>query len=114
MWSSWPCGDLVPADLRLISAKDLMVSQAALSGESLPVAKADTGTRGEDLGQQTTTDPVEADNLVLMGTSVTSGTATGVVVATGADTYFGSMAYCSSASARRPTSTPACARSASC
>ncbi|MEU7604386.1 cation-transporting P-type ATPase, partial [Streptomyces sp. NPDC041003] len=85
-------GDLVPADLRLIGAKDLMVSQAALSGESLPVAKADTGTRGEDLGQQTTTDPVEADNLVLMGTSVTSGTATGVVVATGADTYFGSMA----------------------
>ncbi|MFD4864167.1 magnesium-translocating P-type ATPase [Streptomyces sp. NPDC058412] len=85
-------GDLAPADLRLIGAKDLMVSQAALSGESLPVAKADTGTCGEDLGRQPATDPVEADNLVLMGTSVTSGTATGVVVATGSDTYFGSMA----------------------
>ncbi|KNB54174.1 magnesium ABC transporter ATPase [Streptomyces caatingaensis] len=83
-------GDLVPADLRLLTAKDLMVGQAALSGESLPVAKADTRVR--DDGQRTTTDPVEADNLCLMGTSVTSGTATGVVVATGADTYFGSMA----------------------
>ncbi|MFC7309991.1 magnesium-translocating P-type ATPase [Streptomyces monticola] len=83
-------GDLIPADLRLLTAKDLMVGQAALSGESLPVAKADTRT--DDQGQRTTSDPVEADNLCLMGTSVTSGTATGVVVATGADTYFGSMA----------------------
>lgn len=83
-------GDLIPADLRLITSKDLMVSQAALSGESLPVAKADTRT--DDLGQCETSDPVEADNICLMGTSVTSGTATGVVVATGADTYFGSMA----------------------
>ncbi|MEU3402766.1 magnesium-translocating P-type ATPase [Streptomyces sp. NPDC006670] len=83
-------GDLIPADLRLITSKDLMVSQAALSGESLPVAKADS--RVEDLGRPTTTDPVEADNLCLMGTSVTSGTATGVVVATGSRTYFGSMA----------------------
>jgi Mg2+-importing ATPase len=83
-------GDLIPADLRLLSAKDLMVSQAALSGESLPVAKADI--RADDQGQQATSDPAEADNLCLMGTSVTSGTATGVVVATGEDTYFGSMA----------------------
>ncbi|MFF4368077.1 magnesium-translocating P-type ATPase [Streptomyces sp. NPDC001594] len=83
-------GDLIPADLRLITSKDLMVNQAALSGESLPVAKADS--RIEDLGRHTTTDPVEADNLCLMGTSVTSGTATGVVVATGSHTYFGSMA----------------------
>ncbi|MEU8434922.1 magnesium-translocating P-type ATPase [Streptomyces sp. NPDC029216] len=83
-------GDLIPADLRLLTSKDLMVSQAALSGESLPVAKADT--RPEDLGRHATTDPVEADNLCLMGTSVTSGTATGVVVATGSDTWFGSMA----------------------
>ncbi|MFD9210155.1 magnesium-translocating P-type ATPase [Streptomyces sioyaensis] len=83
-------GDLVPADLRLIAAKDLMVGQAALSGESLPVAKDDI--RGDDRGQRATADPVEAGNLCLMGTSVTSGTATGVVVATGVDTYFGSMA----------------------
>ncbi|MFE3547537.1 magnesium-translocating P-type ATPase [Streptomyces kronopolitis] len=83
-------GDLVPADLRLLTAKDLMISQAALSGESLPVAKADT--RFPDDGQRLTRDPVEADNLALAGTSVTSGTATGVVVATGSDTYFGSMA----------------------
>ncbi|MER5775626.1 magnesium-translocating P-type ATPase [Streptomyces sp. NPDC002039] len=83
-------GDLIPADLRILTSKDLMVSQAALSGESLPVAKADT--RADDPGQTLTRDPVEADNLVLTGTSVTSGTATGVVVATGADTWFGSMA----------------------
>ncbi|MGW5735559.1 MULTISPECIES: magnesium-translocating P-type ATPase [Streptomyces] len=83
-------GDLVPADLRLLTAKDLMVGQAALSGESLPVAKADT--RALDLGRHAGGDPVEADNLCLTGTSVTSGTATGVAVATGADTYFGSMA----------------------
>ncbi|MFD8979529.1 magnesium-translocating P-type ATPase [Streptomyces sp. NPDC059564] len=83
-------GDLIPADLRVLTSKDLMVSQASLSGESLPVAKADT--RPEDLGQHETSDPVEADNLCLMGTSVTSGTATGVVVATGSGTYFGSMA----------------------
>ncbi|MGW1866235.1 magnesium-translocating P-type ATPase [Streptomyces mauvecolor] len=84
-------GDLIPADLRLVTAKDLMVSQAALSGESLPVAKADARS-GEDNRSPSSTDPVDADNLCLMGTSVTSGTATGVVVATGADTYFGSMA----------------------
>ncbi|MEU3063099.1 magnesium-translocating P-type ATPase [Streptomyces subrutilus] len=83
-------GDLVPADLRLMASKDLMVSQAALSGESLPVAKADV--RPDDLGRPGADDPVEAENLALMGTSVTSGTATGVVVATGCDTYFGSMA----------------------
>ncbi|MGW7341888.1 magnesium-translocating P-type ATPase [Streptomyces sp. NPDC054854] len=83
-------GDLIPADLRLVAAKDLMVSQAALSGESLPVAKADI--RADDPGTTGAVDPVEADNLCLMGTSVTSGTATGVVVATGADTWFGSMA----------------------
>ncbi|MFD7335130.1 magnesium-translocating P-type ATPase [Streptomyces violascens] len=84
-------GDLIPADLRLVTAKDLMVGQAALSGESLPVAKADVRS-GEDNRSASATDPVDADNLCLMGTSVTSGTATGVVVATGADTYFGSMA----------------------
>jgi Mg2+-importing ATPase len=94
-------GDLVPADLRLLSAKDLMVSQAALSGESLPVAKADT--REGARGQVETSDPVEANNLCLMGTSVTSGTGTGVVVATGSDTYFGSMA--GSLSALRPETT---------
>ncbi|MEV7413763.1 magnesium-translocating P-type ATPase [Streptomyces sp. NPDC089919] len=90
-------GDLIPADLRLLSSKDLMVAQAALSGESLPVAKADAPARTlpgapPAPGRRPCTDPVEAENLCLMGTSVTSGTATGVVVATGADTYFGSMA----------------------
>ncbi|MFI5830909.1 hypothetical protein ACIA6C_27295 [Streptomyces sp. NPDC051578] len=86
-------GDLVPADLLLLASKDLMVAQAALTGESLPVAKADTPTRAGDAARRDGSgDPAEADNLVLTGTSVTYGTATGVVVATGADTYLGSMA----------------------
>lgn len=86
-------GDLVPADLLLLASKDLMVAQAALTGESLPVAKADTPTRAGDAARRDGSgDPAEAGNLVLTGTSVTSGTATGVVVATGADTYLGSMA----------------------
>ncbi|MFF6984442.1 magnesium-translocating P-type ATPase [Streptomyces sp. NPDC008343] len=91
-------GDLVPADLRLLGAKDLMVSQAALSGESLPVAKADTRD-GADV-RAGLTDPVDADNMCLMGTSVTSGAATGVVVAAGSDSYFGCMA--GSLSGERP------------
>ncbi|WP_244976212.1 magnesium-translocating P-type ATPase [Nocardia huaxiensis] len=83
-------GDMVPADMRLIAAKDLMLSQAALTGESLPVEKADT-VSGDGAGV-VRGNPAEADNMVLMGTSVTSGTGIGVVVATGSETYFGSMA----------------------
>ncbi|MGX1778836.1 magnesium-translocating P-type ATPase [Nocardia brasiliensis] len=83
-------GDMVPADMRLISAKDLMISQAALTGESLPVEKADTVSG--DVTGVAANNPADANNLVLMGTSVTSGTGIGVVVATGPRTYFGSMA----------------------
>ncbi|MFE9254304.1 magnesium-translocating P-type ATPase [Streptomyces sp. NPDC006879] len=91
-------GDLVPADLRLLTSKDLMVSQATLSGESLPVAKTalpepfEAVTGPHHVARTQTSDPVEAANICLLGTSVASGTATGVVLATGADTYFGSMA----------------------
>jgi Mg2+-importing ATPase len=85
-------GDLVPADLRVVSAKDLFVSQSALTGESLPVEKADLpGAEGQ---QQLAggASPLELRSLCFMGTSVVSGTARAVVVATGDRTYLGSLA----------------------
>jgi Mg2+-importing ATPase len=79
-------GDRVPADARLLAARDLHVQQAALTGESMPAEK-----EASDLAvppQQ----PAEARNLVFLGTSVVSGTAQAVVVATGRDTAFGDIA----------------------
>jgi Mg2+-importing ATPase len=78
-------GDLVPADARLIEAKDLHVQQAALTGESLPVEKSATAVDRPLSGP-------EAPNLVFLGTSVVSGTAIAEVVATGARTAFGDIA----------------------
>ena len=73
-------GDLVPADARLLTAKDLHVQQSALTGESMPVEKE------AKLGDET------AATMVLLGTSVVSGTATALVLATGARTQFGDIA----------------------
>jgi P-type Mg2+ transporter len=84
-------GDRVPADVRVVTATDLALDQAALSGEALPVLKwrSPTGTgRGR---RALVDDPV----LCFAGTSVVAGTATGVVIATGADTYAGSIAAAS-------------------
>ncbi len=78
-------GDMIPADVRVLSAKDLFVSQAALTGESLPVEKFATPARPG-------TTPLELSNIGFMGTNVISGTASAVVVATGRNTYFGSIA----------------------
>lgn len=80
-------GDLVPADVRLISAKDVYVSQGALTGESLPVEKDESLK-----GKEEATNPVEMPNLCFMGTSILNGTATAVILNTGNQTYFGSMA----------------------
>lgn len=79
-------GDMIPADVRLISANDLFITQATLTGESLPVEKvAARETR-------TGVAPLELANVCFLGTSVESGAATAVILATGAQTYFGSMA----------------------
>ena len=79
-------GDMIPGDVRLLSSKDLFVSQGSLTGESLPVEKFhDPETKEEN-------SPTELKNICFMGTSVESGTATAVVVTTGVQTYFGSMA----------------------
>jgi len=80
-------GDMIPADVRLLTAKDLFVGQSALTGEALPVEKSDRAGR-----PATTPAITELSTICFMGTSVVSGTATAVVVATGARTSFGRMA----------------------
>ena len=87
-------GDMVPADVRLLRSKDLFVSQAVLTGESMSVEKYDT--LGEALESRAAPEArpsgiLDLPNLCFMGTSVISGTATAVVQATGADTYLGSL-----------------------
>ena len=77
-------GDLVPADSRLMQSRDLYVQQAALTGESIPAEK-------EVAAGQEPISP-ESPGLVFLGTSVVSGTATALVVATGAKTAFGQIA----------------------
>jgi P-type Mg2+ transporter len=79
-------GDLVPADLRLIAAKDLFVNQSALTGEALPVEKS-PGPPAPGAA-----DPVNLGNVCFMGTSVVSGTARATVVLTGPRAYFGRIA----------------------
>jgi Mg2+-importing ATPase len=79
-------GDMIPGDVRLISAKDLFVIQATLTGESLPVEKLDT------IDSRPNVSAIERHNLCFLGTSVESGAATAIIVATGAQTYFGKVA----------------------
>jgi Mg2+-importing ATPase len=80
-------GDMIPADVRLISAKDLFVAQSALTGEAIPVEKIDRAEKPSAPPALT-----ELPTICFMGTSVVSGTATAVVVATGSGTSFGRMA----------------------
>jgi len=79
-------GDRVPADARLLEARDLHVQQAALTGESMPAEKD-----AEDI-EVAPRQPADARNVVFLGTSVVSGTATALVVATGPATAFGDIA----------------------
>ncbi len=83
-------GDLVPADARLLQAKDLHVNQAALTGESLPVEKEAAAKGGvvETVAENSANDR----HAVFLGTSIVSGTATALVTATGPATAFGDIA----------------------
>jgi P-type Mg2+ transporter len=83
-------GDMVPADVRLLTAKDLFVSQAMLTGESIPLEKHPVLPVGKNAIQAGSA--LELEAACFMGTNVVSGTATAVVVATGDATYFGAMA----------------------
>ena len=78
--------------MRLLSAKDLFINQAPLTGESLPVEKADVpGAEARRL-LNAGASPLDLPPCCFMGTSVVSGTAKAVVVATGDQTYLGSLA----------------------
>jgi Mg2+-importing ATPase len=90
-------GDMLPADVRLLSTKDLFVSQAAMTGESLPVEKFAEPRGGASAN------PLELENLAFMGTNVVSGSALAVAVSTGDRTYFGSLAQRLTATDRTPT-----------
>jgi P-type Mg2+ transporter len=79
-------GDMIPADIRILSCKDLFLNQASLTGESFPVEKFDAP---EPVAGKS---PLELSNICFLGTSVESGSATAVVVETALNTYLGSMA----------------------
>ena len=81
-------GDMIPADLRIVEAKDLFVSQSALTDESDPVEKH-TEVKGKKYAKGSV---VELDNICYMGSNVVSGSATGIVFATGNNTYLGTIA----------------------
>ena len=79
-------GDMVPADVRVVNAKDLFLNQATLTGESLPVEKT------TQMPAVSTHSPLELTNLCFMGSNVESGSGTALVLQTGSQTYFGSLA----------------------
>ncbi|MCL2819006.1 MAG: magnesium-translocating P-type ATPase, partial [Actinomycetia bacterium] len=79
-------GDMIPADVRLLTAKDLFVSQSALTGESEPVEKFAEPSAHES------NNALDYNNLAFMGTNVISGSATAIVIAIGDQTMFGSIA----------------------
>lgn len=79
-------GDMIPSDVRILQSKDLFVSQAMLTGESIPVEKTTNANRSVK-----TISVLELDNTCFMGTNVVSGSATAVIVNTGDKTYFGSL-----------------------
>jgi len=80
-------GDMVPADVRLLSSKDLFVNQATLTGEMMPVEKR------ELIDKQGTETLLEIATLCFLGTNIETGTATAAVLTTGKDTYLGSLAH---------------------
>jgi magnesium-transporting ATPase (P-type) len=101
-------GDRIPADARLVSAESFYVDVSILTGESLPVARQadpvqprpEVPVRGGktllhpgETSQQERVNPAEIRNLVFAGATVSSGRATGVVYATGAQTEFGHVAH---------------------
>lgn len=79
-------GDMIPADLRIFQARDLFVAQSSLTGESLPVEKVASSRNSQQ------SNPLECDTLCFMGTTVVSGSAQAVVIATGGNTWFGQLA----------------------
>ena len=80
-------GDIIPAELRLLEAKDLFINQSTLTGEAMPAEKyAHAGDRDCD-------DPFDLPNICFMGANVVSGFGTGVILRTGPKTFFGQLAH---------------------
>ncbi|MCL2496845.1 MAG: magnesium-translocating P-type ATPase [Clostridiales bacterium] len=79
-------GDIIPADLRILQAKDLFISQSSLTGESEPVEKFGAPVEGKP------TNPLDLNNLAFMGSTVVSGSAMALALAVGDDTVFGGIA----------------------
>ena len=81
-------GDMIPADMRILRAKDFFVSQSSLTGESEPIEKrselCDASLRRGSV--------VELEDVCFMGSTVISGSADGIVIATGSHTYLGTIA----------------------
>lgn len=88
-------GNVIPADLRILKAKNLLVDEEILSGESVPIAK-----NFEPLLKETN-EIFEAKNILFTGTSVISGEAEGVVIATGKNSVFGEIAKLTTESVRQ-------------
>ena len=79
-------GDIIPADLRILQAKDLFISQSSLTGESEAVEKFGAAVSGKQKN------PLDLNNLAFMGSTVISGSATALALAVGDDTVLGGIA----------------------
>ena len=79
-------GDMIPADLRLLEAKDLFVNQSALTGEAMPAEKY------AHVCNDRIIDPFDLPNICFMGANVVSGYGIGLILHTGAKTFFGQLA----------------------
>jgi P-type Mg2+ transporter len=79
-------GDIIPADLRLLEAKDLFINQSALTGEAMPAEKYAHAC------ENVSGDPFDLPNICFMGANVVSGYGTGVILRTGRNTFFGRLA----------------------
>ena len=80
-------GDMIPADLRIIEAKDLFLGESALTGESDSVKKT------IEIENEKIEDITDLENICFMGTNVISGSGKGIVIKTADDTYFGKIAH---------------------
>ena len=86
-------GSMIPADLRIIEAKDLYVGQSSLTGESDAVRKEPNSLLNNEAEETVIDNISDMDTICFMGTSVITGSGIGVVVKTGDDTYFGKIAH---------------------
>ena len=77
-------GDMIPGDVRFIETKDLFIDQSQLTGESNPVEKFTTS--------ETNAGVTDLSNIGFMGSNIVSGSAKALILTTGGNTYFGSMA----------------------